>query len=48
MATVPLEEGSRIVDVSIGTTLNFVAMHDANPEQARRVFLYGVDLSLGY
>lgn len=24
------------------------SLHDANPEQARRVFLYGVDLSLGY
>jgi len=47
MATVPLEEGSRIADVSIGTALNFVAMHNADPEKTRQAFLYGMDLSLG-
>lgn len=47
MALIPLIGGSKVVDVSIGTALNFIALNDAEPDRMRKAFLYGVDLSKG-
>jgi len=47
MAMVPIEEGSRIVDISIGTAANFMAMKKVYPSKMGKVFLYGIELSRG-
>jgi len=47
MAIVPLEESARIVDISIGTAANFIAMDKVNPDRIKKVVLHGIDLSRG-
>ena len=47
MEIVPLKEGSNLVDVSIGTAANFIAMHKAKPGRIERDLLCGVELSRG-
>jgi len=47
MAIVPIEEESRIVDISIGTAVNFMAMDKVYVSKMREVYLYGIELSRG-
>jgi len=47
METLPLKEGSRIVDISVGTAANFMAMYRVNPDQTSKALLYGIELSRG-
>lgn len=47
MKHVPTEEGARIIDISIGTALNFVALSKIDPVGIRKTILYGIDLSRG-
>jgi ubiquinone/menaquinone biosynthesis C-methylase UbiE/uncharacterized protein YbaR (Trm112 family) len=47
MKFVPMKEGARIVDISIGTALNFVALGEINPIGIKKTILYGIDLSRG-
>jgi len=47
MAMVPIEEGSRIVDISIGTAANYIALYNLNLDRVRGVILHGIELSRG-
>lgn len=47
LKTVLLKESSRIVDISIGTAANFMAMDKVFPNKMRKVSLYGIELSRG-
>ncbi len=44
---VPIEDTSRIMDVSIGTAANFVALKETFDDQMRRLDLHGLDVSWG-
>jgi len=47
MEIVLLKEGSRIVDISIGTASNFIALYKVDPDQTKKALLYGIELSRG-
>ena len=47
MGILPLKDGSRIVDISVGTAANFMAMYKVNPDQTTSALLYGIELSRG-
>lgn len=44
---IPIEGPLRIIDVSIGTGANFVAIHNKFKDQMGRFYLHGMDLSIG-
>lgn len=47
MKHVPMREDAKIIDISIGTALNFVALAEIDPTVIRRMILHGMDLSRG-
>jgi ubiquinone/menaquinone biosynthesis C-methylase UbiE len=47
LSIVPLEAGTRVVDIGIGTAANFIAMDTVNPAKMKKAQLHGIDLSWG-
>jgi ubiquinone/menaquinone biosynthesis C-methylase UbiE len=47
MKHVPTGEGAKIIDISIGTALNFVALSQIDPVGISKTILHGIDLSRG-
>jgi ubiquinone/menaquinone biosynthesis C-methylase UbiE len=44
---IPINGPVRVIDVSIGTAANFMALHDSSKKQMDRFDLHGMDLSTG-
>ena len=44
---IPIERPVRMIDISIGTGANFIALHDSFKKQMGRFNLHGMDLSTG-